>query len=169
MTDLKESLTANLVAHTQKLDELEEPQVRAYYEIALKAISEQEDRKQKTNTFFITLNSVVVTCFGFMSSAFNSSSTYRVGIASLAFLGLLSILEWKKLIDALNTNLKIKDKIILSIEKLLPISLFKEEADIKKSLSKKQYKNFFIESKIPLTFILLYAFYLYLALVGKNL
>lgn len=141
---------------------LEESVLRDYYKILNSSIDEYERRKQTINSFFLTLNSILITAFGFITANFEGGKEYHGGIAALTAIGILSIFEWKKLIDTLNSHLKIKNELLTTLEGQLPLEIFRSETVLLFHSKKKKQRTFFLESKIPLTFLFLYLFYLYM-------
>lgn len=138
-----------------------ESTLRDYYKILNSSVDEYERRKQTINSFFLTLNSILITGFGFISANFERGKEYRLGIFSLSIIGILSIFEWKKLVDHINAHIKIKNELMSTLEKQLPVEIFRSESLLLFQSKKKRHKHFFLESKIPLTFLFLYLFYLY--------
>lgn len=143
----------------------DESVLRDYYKILNGSIDEYERRKQTINSFFLTLNSILITGFGFITANFEGGRVYHAGIASLAAIGILSIFEWKKLIENLNAHLKIKSELAVSLERRLPVEIFQSEILLLFQSRKKKHRHFFLESKIPLTFLLLYLFYIYMIIL----
>lgn len=138
-----------------------ESTLRDYYKILNSSIDEYERRKQTINSFFLTLNSILITGFGFITANFQGGKEYHWGIFSLSLIGILSIFEWKKLIDHLNSHIKIKNELVTTLEEQLPVEIFRSETLLISHAKKKRNKHFFLESKIPLTFLFLYLFYFY--------
>ncbi len=137
--------TNNLTTDAGKNNLLE--QYKTYVESADKI----SDRRINVNTFFITLNSALITV---MTIFF--SNTYLLLL--LAFLGIIFSILWFLNIKNYKQINSCKFDIIQQIEKYLPINLYKAEWDIltKNKSDKKYIPVSKLEMFLPFVFILIY-------------
>lgn len=150
--------------YKEKNHPISEDTLRDYYKILINSVNECESRKYNINSFFTTINSILITGFGFMiSNGDKIGSQVHYGVCSLMIMGFLSIFEWKKLIDYINHTLVAKHLLIKDLEEKLALDLFTRESALNKKFFQASYKNFFLENKIPLSFIFIYLFFFKLA------
>ena len=125
------------------------------YKIYVEATERISDRRQKANSFFLTINTILV---GFTSYIHIGRKDviefyYLIGIA-----GMVLCYTWYRLIlsyKGLNSG---KFKVIQEIEKQLPLSIFYAEWErLGKGKDPKHYRTFTsIEARIPFVFFLLH-------------
>ena len=121
------------------------------YKTYVESADKISDRRINVNTFFITLNSALITV---MTIFF--SNTYLLLL--LAFLGIIFSILWFLNIKNYKQINSCKFDIIQQIEKYLPINLYKAEWDIltKNKSDKKYIPVSKLEMFLPFVFILIY-------------
>jgi hypothetical protein len=85
------------------------------------------NRRQAVNTFFLTINGALLTAYGLVAQ---NIGTYRVSGAALiviAFAGLVLCSAWRSLIISFGQLNRGKFKVINTVEKLLPVSIYAAE------------------------------------------
>ena len=124
-------------------------------------------RRQNVNNFYISINSAIIAIFSALL-AFDIPAQIQslVGIL-FAILGVVLSVAWIKILVAYGNLNGSKMKIISSIEKQLPASLFDAEwAALSDKLNKKRYVSFTDnEKRVPMIFIVIYSAII-LALLG---
>lgn len=127
------------------------------YKLYVNSHEKVSDRRQKTNEFFLALNTALIAALGFIVGKFGSGQT--IVLAAIALVGGIAICYfWYRIIysyKGLNTG---KFAIIHAIETKLPLSLYDTEWDVLgRGEDKSKYWPFsHIETKIPWVFITLY-------------
>ena len=127
------------------------------YKIYIESAEKISDRRQKTNEFFLGLNTALVALLGFIATKINSGQFfYAILVASIS--GVVICYFWYRIIlsyKGLNSG---KFKIIHLIEKKLPLVLYETEWEIlERGENKKIYWPFtHIENKIPWVFVVIY-------------
>jgi hypothetical protein len=90
------------------------------YKIYLNSAEQISDRRQKTNEFFLGLNTALVALLGFFSTKSSDGSTSLITVAALA--GLILCFLWYQIISSYKKLNGAKFKVVHAIEKRLPIS-----------------------------------------------
>ncbi len=127
------------------------------YKIYLASAEKVSDRRQKTNEFFLGLNTALVALLGFVATKMTQGG--MVSILTLSSVTGISICYlWYRIIrsyDGLNGS---KFKVIHMIEARLPLALYDTEWEILgRGKSKKTYWPFTkIERLVPWIFIIIY-------------
>jgi len=122
------------------------------YKLFVATAEKVSDRRQSANNFFLTLNSIVLTLSGYLSTLDIQSWYYTISV-----MGIFISYFWLKTIKSyrqLNTG---KFKVIHDIEKRLPIALFNDEwTYLGRGKTKEYIKLTVVESGIPVIFMALY-------------
>jgi len=119
------------------------------YKLYVGTAEKVSDRRHSTNSYFLTINSVVLGLSGY----FIASGMKAMYIA-IPVIGLLISILWFEMICNYRRLNKAKFDVIHEIEKRLPISLFKMEQDI---LERSKYRKLSkIENCVPLVFLIFY-------------
>ena len=129
----------------------------AQYKIYIESAERISDRRQKTNEFFLSLNTALVTLLGFIAIKINSGQFfYAILLASIS--GMVICFFWYRIILSYKGLNGGKFKIIHLIEKKLPLMLYETEWEIlERGENKKIYWSFTnIETKIPWVFVVIY-------------
>ncbi len=127
------------------------------YKIYIVSAEKISDRRQKTNEFFLGLNTALVALLGFVVTKMSQVETISILILS-SIAGMMMCYLWYRIIrsyDGLNGS---KFKVIHAIEARLPLSLYDTEWEILgRGDDKKIYWPFTkIERWIPWIFIVIY-------------
>ena len=141
-----------------KYSKFEESMLLKQYELYVAGMEKISDRRHLTNSWFITINTAVITVAAIIYNIKNLSVDFCI-FNAISLVGIILSVLWFLLIISykqLNTG---KFKIIHKLEKDLPAKLYTEEWD---ALGKG--KNIFkyipfshIEVFVPLVFLALYA------------
>lgn len=129
------------------------------YKLYVEKADEVSSRRSTANTFFLSVNTLLVTAIGVLSglgSAFEILNTWWVLVSSFA--GLLFCWAWLSIINSyrqLNTG---KFKIIHMIEAKLPLAMYKTEwSYLKPKTGESRYKQLtVVEPLVPKIFALVY-------------
>jgi len=132
------------------------------YKLYVNTAEKVSDRRQLANSFFLTINSILLTFTGYLAT-----TSVRPWYFVIPIIGVLISYFWLKTIKSyrqLNTG---KFKVIHDLEKKLPFALFKDEWDyLGKGETKEYVKLTVVESGVPIVFIFLY---ILVAIYGSNL
>jgi len=136
------------------------------YKLYVESHEKVSDRRQRTNEFFLGLNTALLATLGFIVGKFGDSSTVLVSFALIA--GIVICYFWYRIIfsyKGLNTG---KFEVIHAIESKLPLSLYDSEWEVLgRGKEKNKYWPFsHIEIKIPWVFIFLYGLILIALFLG---
>jgi hypothetical protein len=127
------------------------------YKIYIESAEKISDRRQKTNEFFLGINTALVALLGFILTQVNPGKTYYMFLlASIA--GAIVCYYWYRIILSYKGLNGGKFKVIHLIEEKLPLALYDTEWEIlERGENKKVYCPFtHIELKIPWIFITIY-------------
>ena len=143
----------------QPLEELDKSLLLEQYKTFLQTSEDLVSRRQNVNSFYISINSAIIAIFSALF-AFELSAEIRSLIGVLfSVVGIVLSVAWIKMLVAYGNLNSSKMKIISSIEKQLPASLYDAEwAALSDKLNKKRYVSFTDnEKQVPWIFILIYA------------
>lgn len=127
------------------------------YRIYIESAEKISDRRQKTNEFFLGINTALVALLGFIVTKINPEKiSYISLLASIS--GAVICYYWYRIILSYKGLNGGKFKVIHLIEEKLPLALYDTEWEIlERGENKKVYWPFtHIELKIPWVFILIY-------------
>lgn len=132
-------------------------QYRKYLEMA-DAIS---NRRSAANTFFLSVNTALISGFGLLNLVGENASGRLLVIGSIA--AILLSYSWYRLIRAYRDLSTAKFKVVHEIEAMLPIRPFEAEWEaVGRGTDRKLYWPFtHIEKYVPWIFILLYLIIIY--------
>lgn len=143
----------------QPVDQIDKTLLLEQYKVFLQTSEDLVLRRQNVNNFYISINSAIIAIFSALV-AFDLSGDVRYFIAILfCFVGIVLSVAWIKILVAYGNLNSSKMKIISSIEKHLPASLYDAEwAALSDKLNKKRYVSFTDnEKRIPCIFIVIYS------------
>jgi len=128
------------------------------YRLYVESMDRISERRYQANTFFLTVNTILVTSLtGFLSLTKQPITRYGWIIFS-AIAGIIFSFTWCRLIQSYRQLNRGKFKIIHALETHLPARLFAAEWDVLNHGDGTVYKPFsHIEMQVPLVFVLLYA------------
>lgn len=125
------------------------------YKLYVDTAEKVSDRRQSSNNFFLTLNSVLLAFTGFLTSL-----SFEFWHIIIAFAGVCISLLWLLTLQSFRNLNSSKFKVIHCLEENLPIKLFKDEWKcLGRGKDRRKYlKLSVIEQGVPIIFMLLYAF-----------
>jgi len=134
------------------------------YDIYIQTLNHNSDTRQKTNTYFLTLNTLLITALG-VSFAGNSSFISNGGQLAIPFIGAIFCIIWWAIMYSYKQQAIVKNKIIQCIEDYLPLSLYTAEWDVLKDehIGVKYYFRK-ISLLIPWVFFALYFFIIFFSI-----
>lgn len=142
------------------------------YKIFVKTSEDLVKRKQSVNSFYVTLNSVIIGAIISVLCAVNDifkviAPLYlSVMIAFIGGIGLIICFSWFSLLNSYADLNASKMKIIATIEENLALNLFETEWSlVTKRLGKKKYKSFSKKEK----FVAILFSIIYILLVGTGI
>ena len=138
--------------------ELNQDALLEQYKLFLQTSEDLVSRRQNVNSFYISISSAIVAIMGFLFAMdLGRMSELIIGFA-FCIVGIILSISWSKSLACYGNLNSSKMKIISSIEKQLPLSLFDAEwAALSDKLNKKKYVSFTeSEQTIPRLFGLLY-------------
>jgi hypothetical protein len=126
------------------------------YRIYLHIFNNTSDRRQKTNEFFLGINTAIMGIMGYFETKDLNHSP--IIFILVPFVGMAICFCWYRLILSYTQLNRAKFKIIHTLEKKLPANLFDSEWQLlgKGKDKSKYYPISHIERFIPITFIILY-------------
>lgn len=127
------------------------------YKIYINATEKISDRRQKTNEFFLGLNTGLVALLGFIATKANQSEIGLIlGMSAIA--GITICYLWYRIIASYKGLNSAKFKVIHAIELRLPLALYDTEWEmLGRGEDKKVYWPFsHIELHVPKVFIAIY-------------
>ncbi|HEY4513484.1 MAG TPA: hypothetical protein VJH06_03155 [Candidatus Paceibacterota bacterium] len=126
------------------------------YRIYLHIFNNTSDRRQKTNEFFLGINTAIMGIMGY----FETKDLPNAPVISILvpFVGIAICFCWYRLILSYTQLNRVKFKIIHTLEKKLPANIFESEWHLlgKGKDKSKYFPISHTERFIPITFILLY-------------
>lgn len=143
----------------QPVDQIDKVLLLEQYKTFLQTSEDLVLRRQNVNNFYISINSAIIAIFSSLF-AFELSAEVRACLCVLfSLVGIVLSVAWIKILVAYGNLNSSKMKIISSIEKHLPASLYDAEwAALSDKLNKKRYVSFTDnEKQIPKIFIIIYS------------
>jgi len=149
-----------LYSRNKKEDDRENKYIDHYleqYRIYLHIFNSTHDRNNKSNDFFLGLNTAIIGVLGYLETKGNANNESIIFIFA-PFVGIAICYCWYQIISSYRQLNRTKFKVIHEVESKLPISLFETEWELlgKGKNRKKYYPISLIERKIPIIFIILY-------------
>src|SRR3989344_1437931 len=127
------------------------------YKIYVNSAEKISDRRQKTNEFFLALNTALVALLGFIATKINSDEVLWV-LALACVAGITMCYFWYRIILSYKGLNGGKFNVIHAIEARLPLALYDTECEmLGRGKRKDLYEPFtHIELKVPWIFIIIY-------------
>ncbi|MFM2357672.1 MAG: hypothetical protein RJA61_409 [Candidatus Parcubacteria bacterium] len=127
------------------------------YKIYINATEKISDRRQKTNEFFLGLNTALVALLGFVATK-TSQSEIDLILATSSIAGITVCYLWYRIIISYKGLNSAKFKVIHAIESRLPLALYDTEWEmLGRGKNKDLYWPFsHIELFVPKIFIIIY-------------
>lgn len=132
------------------------------YKIYINAAEKISDRRQKTNEFFLGLNTALLALLGFVATKTSQSEiSLMIGVSAIA--GITICYLWYRIITSYKGLNSAKFKVIHAIELRLPLALYDTEWEmLERGKNKKVYWPFsHIELHVPKIFIAIFAILLF--------
>ncbi|MBK5215490.1 MAG: hypothetical protein JJE53_01635 [Candidatus Pacebacteria bacterium] len=128
------------------------------YRMYLHIFNSTSDRRNKSNEFFLGLNTAIIGVLGFLETKGTTNNNSVIFIFA-PIVGIAICYCWYEIIISYKQLNRAKFKVIHNIEEKLPLSLFKTEWELlgKGNDYKKYIKLSSIEKNIPIIFIVLYS------------
>ena len=129
------------------------------YKIYLKNIDNLENRRRMTHNFFLSVNTGLITAFGILSQyGIMMELSMQLFVIIMGSAGILFTYSWRKIINSYISLSVVKWKIIIEIEKKLPLMIHDNEWKILTDKKNKSgYKKLTtVELWIPIFFIIMY-------------
>ena len=139
-------------------DSVGKAQLFELYKLMVQTSESLVARRQGTNTFFLTVNGLILTGVGlFVRQGINARS-HALVIVIFCITGLIISWSWRTLLTSFGQLNKGKFAVILQLEKQLSASIFDGEWEaLDRGENKKAYRSFTQnESRIPLVFSAIY-------------
>lgn len=132
------------------------------YKLYIETAEKVSDRRQNANNFFLTLNSVLLSFTGYLTTL-----SLAFWHTLLAFAGISISVLWYLTITSFRNLNSGKFKVIRETEKKLPIKLFADEwKHLGSGISRRKYiKISKVEQGIPLVFFILYILIIFIMLI----
>lgn len=127
------------------------------YKIYINAAEKISDRRQRTNEFFLSLNTALLALLGFISTNISQPEiSLMIGVSSIA--GITICYLWYRIIVSYKGLNSAKFKVIHAIELRLPLALYDTEWEmLGRGENKKIYWPFsHIELHVPKIFIAIF-------------
>ncbi|MFA6514857.1 MAG: hypothetical protein WCT42_01160 [Candidatus Paceibacterota bacterium] len=127
------------------------------YRMYLHIYNSTNDRGNKSNDFFLGLNTAIIGVLGYLETK-NLTDNNSVIFLFAPFVGIAICYCWYEIIISYKNINRAKFRVIHTIEEKLPLSLFKTEWELLgKGIDTSKYRKLSsIEKKIPIIFIVLY-------------
>ncbi len=130
------------------------------YDIYIKTLNHTSDVKQKVNSFFLTLHTLLITAMGISFTQENPFIS-NGGQFALPLVGIIICIIWWAIVYSYKQRSIVKTTVVQCVEDYLPLSLYQVEWKMLKSRHGGfRYHFFKISLLIPWVFIILYAFIL---------
>ena len=160
LTDKKidELLIDTQTEHLSKYPDLYIRHYLEQYRVYLRAFTTMVDRRQKSNEFFLSINTAIMAILGYIETQ-QSETVHSTLIFSLVpFIGIVICWSWGQAVRSYRQVAQAKYKVIHRLERRLPAALFETEWEIlgRGKDSKRYYPLSRVEKNVPLIFILLY-------------
>lgn len=121
----------------------ERRQASELYKIMVNSSEALVTRRQAVNTFFLTMNGALLTAIGLIVQNADERRLGALAVLVLALAGLLLALAWRSLIRSFGQLNAGKFKVINSIEKFLPVSIYEAEwVALERGRNPKVYRSF---------------------------
>ena len=137
------------------------------YRLYVNAAEKISDRRQKTNEFFLALNTALIGFLGFIITKTGSNENHVIlFIASIA--GAVMCYLWFRIVISYTSLNSAKYEVIHTIEERLPLALYDTEWEVLgRGKDRKKYWPFsHIEKYVPWIFIFLYAILIFSIVSG---
>lgn len=134
------------------------------YKVYLELTDRISGRRQEANTFYLTINTALVTVAGFLASLSGCRWVWPIGIA---LAGMVLCFTWYRLIRSYRDLNSIKLLVVQAFERILPAKPYETEWEaVGRGANAKLYLPFtHVEMRVPWVFFSLYCLLLALCAV----
>lgn len=137
------SLDKSLFPNGIPEDELSIQRTMELYKLMVSSSENLVSRRQAVNTFFLTINSAILTTGGLLVSNQTSIELRSIGIIVLGITGAILALAWKSLIKSFGQLNKGKFAVINRIEQIFPAAIYVAEwKALDEGRDPKKYRSF---------------------------
>lgn len=149
-------------------DDLSIQRTMELYKLMVSSSENLVARRQAVNTFFLTINSAILTTGGLLISNQTSMELRSIGIIVLGITGAILSLAWKSLIRSFGQLNKGKFAVINRIEQIFPAAIYIAEwKALDEGRDPRKYRSFSSrEVWAPWTFFAIYCLCTTIALLG---
>lgn len=158
---MPESPGPQLIRHTREsYGECFKAHLFEQYKLYVESSEKISERRVAANNYLLTINSILVTLYGFLAaSPYRSSWAVLVPVA-----GILVSLTWYRIITSYRELNTVKFKVIHELEREMPAALYEYEWHKAEEGRGKAYRPLtHLERWVPMVFVVLY---LVLAIIG---
>jgi hypothetical protein len=136
----------------------EKAQLFEQYKLMVQTSEALVQRRQGTNTFFLTANGVLLTALGLVLRQGADPRTHSMLVVVLALTGLITSWSWRTLLVSFGQLNKGKFAVILRLEQHLPAAIFDAEWEaLGRGKERKTYRSFTMsEARVPVVFAAVY-------------
>jgi hypothetical protein len=140
----------------------------ALFELYLARAEKVSDRRAQANSWMLSVNSAIVALYGYLPAdkAAVSGAQKAVWLWAIPAAGALVCVAWATLLTSYRKLNRAKFEVLMEIEANLPLSLFTREREIYRRDGRRALS--YLETLIPICFILLYIAMLVVAIVARN-
>ena len=134
------------------------------YEMLAQSVTSSEDAREKSNSFWITINTLILSGTAYIRDAGGITENHKYFlVGTLISLGITSCFIWISYLNTLRKNVTIKNNLLIDIEKYFPIEIFTVLLNQSKRVKGKNSLTNRILA-VPLLFVLGYLLFLALLL-----
>jgi hypothetical protein len=137
------------------MSEAKEPKL-ALFELYVATAEKVSDRRAQANSWMLSVNSAVVTLYGYLQAGKEAVSAPQkaVWIWAIPLAGAIVSLAWAAILASYSRLNGAKFKVLHEVEKDLAYPLFRREQEFYKAEGRRRLSR--VESWIPWTFVVLY-------------
>ena len=128
------------------------------YRVYLRAFTSMVERRQKSNEFFLSINTAIMAILGYIETEQGPVQHSALIFSFVPFVGIVICYSWALAVRSYRQVAQAKYKVIHRLERRLPAALFETEWEIlgRGKDAKRYYPLSRVEKNIPLIFIVLY-------------
>ena len=160
LTDQKidEMLIDTQTDHLSKYPDLYIRHYLEQYRVYLRAFTSMVERRQKSNEFFLSINTAIMAVLGYIETQAVPIVHSALIFSIVPFIGIVICYSWALAVRSYRQVAQAKYKVIHRLERRLPAALFETEWEIlgRGKDPSRYYPLSRVEKNIPLIFILLY-------------
>lgn len=129
----------------------------ALYQLYLSTAEKVSERRAQANSWMLSVNGAIVALYGYLQAdkAIISAGQRAVWIWAIPAAGAIMCLAWVTLLTSYRKLDRAKFAVLMQLESELPAALFTREQDLLQRDKRRSLS--YIETAIPVCFVLLYA------------